>query len=76
MIGSGYAVREVASAKRVDPERPEGPALAMPGREADAAECNEALREHAQHVDEQTLVEVRKALIRAGVIYVEKDDAR
>ncbi len=73
MITSGYAARVTPAVERRDPERPSGAALASPGREADAAACNEALRVLAPHVDEQTLKDVRRALIKSGVIYVARD---
>lgn len=77
MITSGYAVRiDNAPTKPMDPERPEGVALPVPGREADAAECNEALRVLARHIGADGVREVRKMLFGAGVLRVEKDGAR
>lgn len=74
MITSGYAAREDApTTKRIDPERPMGPTRATPGREQEAADCNAALAVLAPYLDEQTMIEARKSLIRSGVIYVEKD---
>lgn len=77
MITSGYAVRiDHEQKKPMDPDRPEGVALPVPGRESDAAECNEALRVLARHIGADGVREVRKMLFGAGVLRVEKDGAR
>ena len=77
MITTGYAVKENAAVvERKDPERPCAPARAAAGREDAARECNEATAVLAKHLDEQAVSDIRKALIKAGVLVVDKDGAK
>lgn len=71
---SGYAVRELRPVL-TDPQRPAAPIEPAPGR-ADAA----ALADRATQTllaltgDEQLVKDIRRALIRAGVVQVRRED--
>lgn len=71
---SGYAVREPRPVL-TDPQRPTAPIVAAPGRE-DAA----ALADRATQMlftltgDEQLVKDIRRSLIRAGVVQVRRED--
>lgn len=71
-----YTLSSPKPEERKDPERPCAPARPAPGFEAIARKCDEAIAVIAQYVDEQAVSDVRKALIRSGVLVVAKDGAK
>lgn len=71
-----YTLSSPKPEERKDPERPCAPVRAAAGFEAIARKCDEAIAVLAQYVDEQAVSDVRKALIRSGVLVVAKDGDR